>query len=133
MLGTILADNRSVQSMLRRDSENQNPEAILRCLKMRGGTVAVSCFQTWMAIKKVMRTPKMTSNAIIRPSFQAYFDPPHCRARRRHTILGRKQKFPRGSSCRNFCLIELPAVFGLGNLRTKTIIRIVSAPIGRFI
>jgi len=100
---------------------------------MRGGTVAVSCFLDWTAIKAISRTPKITSNVTIRPSFQGYVDPPHWRARRRHTIQGRKHKLPRGSSCRNFCFIEVPVVSGLGSLRMRTIIRIVRAPMGRFI
>ena len=46
----------------------QKPEAMLRWMKMRGGIVACSGFQTWIKTKAIKSTKASTSNAIIRPS-----------------------------------------------------------------
>ena len=46
----------------------QKPEAMLRWMKMRGGSVACSGFQTWIKAKAIKSTKASTSNAIIRPS-----------------------------------------------------------------
>lgn len=47
----------------------QKPEAMLRWMKMRGGTVACSGFQTWIKAKAIKSTIATTSNAITRPLF----------------------------------------------------------------
>ena len=46
----------------------QKPEAMLRWMKMRGGIVACSGFQTWIKAKAVKSTKASTSNATTRPS-----------------------------------------------------------------
>jgi hypothetical protein len=46
----------------------QKPEAMLRWIKMRGGIVACSGFQTWIKAKATKNTKPSTSNAITRPS-----------------------------------------------------------------
>ena len=74
------------------------PAAMLRFRKIRGGTVAVSCFQCWMAMKTEMKTAKRTRRAMMRPSFQGYVEPPHWRANKRQTMLETKKTVPIGSS-----------------------------------
>jgi len=46
----------------------QKPLAMLRWMKMRGGTVASSGFQIWIKAKAIKSRKSSTSNAIIRPS-----------------------------------------------------------------
>lgn len=47
----------------------QQPAAILRCLKIRGGIVAVLGRRTWMAAKATSKTPPRVNSAMIRPEF----------------------------------------------------------------
>lgn len=51
-----------------RQELTQKPEAMLRWMKMRGGSVACSGFQTWIKAKAIKNTKASTSNAIIPPS-----------------------------------------------------------------
>jgi hypothetical protein len=46
----------------------QKPEAILRCMKILGGTVAWSGFQIWIKIKATMSTAAITRHRITRHS-----------------------------------------------------------------
>lgn len=46
----------------------QKPEAMLRWMKMRGGSVACSGFQTWIKAKTIRSTKASTNNAMIRAS-----------------------------------------------------------------
>lgn len=62
------------------------------------GTDAVSGIKSCTATKARSRAPKRTSSRMTRQLFQVYVDPPHCKARRRQTILGTKKKVPKGSS-----------------------------------
>lgn len=82
-----------------RVAPNQAEAATLRCLRTRGGTVALSCFFHWTNTKIRARTPKTTNSAMMRPLLHGYLLPPHCSARRRQTIMGRKKTVPRRSNC----------------------------------
>jgi hypothetical protein len=46
----------------------EKPLAMLRWVKIRGGTVACSGFQTWIKTKAIKSTKAITSNAMIRLS-----------------------------------------------------------------
>jgi hypothetical protein len=46
----------------------KKPEAMLRCRKMRGGSVACSGFHTWIKTNAIKSTKANTSSATIRPS-----------------------------------------------------------------
>lgn len=46
----------------------QKPEAMLRCVKMRGGIVASFGFQTWTKTNAIKSRKVSTSSATIRPS-----------------------------------------------------------------
>ena len=70
----------------------------LRYRRIRGGIVAFSCFQAWTIAKQIIRRMKSTNNTMIRALFHEYLDPPHSKAIRRQTILGRKKSVPRGPS-----------------------------------
>lgn len=78
------------------------PAKMLRCLMMRGGTVAVSGLKIWTRTKPMRRTPASTSSAMMRPLLQAYLEPPHCSARRRQMTPGSRNKRPRLSSWASF-------------------------------
>jgi len=52
-----------------RQQLTQKPDAMLRCMKMRGGNVACSGFQIWIKAKAIKSRNASTSNAMIRPSF----------------------------------------------------------------
>src|SRR4051812_28415678 len=104
---------------------------MLCCQNIRGGQVAVSCFQNWTPIQERIKTPKMTRSAIIRALLHSYVDPPHCRANNKEMIDGAKSKFPIGSMLLNFSL-KLSVLFsGTGKWRAKMTIIIETAPMGR--
>ena len=46
----------------------QNPDAMLRWAKMRGGSMACSGFQIWIRKKTIRSTKASTSSAIMRAS-----------------------------------------------------------------
>jgi hypothetical protein len=46
----------------------KKPLAMLRWMKMRGGTVARSGLQTWIKTKAIKSTKASTSSAMMRPS-----------------------------------------------------------------
>lgn len=106
----------------------QKPLAMLRWMKMRGGTVACSGFQTWIKMKAIKSTKANTNNAMIRPSLHytrsaslgqdssknvvdgtlgpkltLYVKPPHCRARHKQITPGRRASRPSIFSCCSLC------------------------------
>jgi hypothetical protein len=58
-------------------AENAAEPQTLRFLKIRGGTVALSFFQIWMATKEAIDNPKSTNKAMTLPLDHGYFEPPH--------------------------------------------------------
>lgn len=50
-----------------RQNMNQEPKAMLRFLRILGGTVALSPFNNCMAVKAIASTPKTTKRAMILP------------------------------------------------------------------
>ena len=111
--------------------EYRRPAAMLRFLTIRGGTVAFSCFNIWTPMKAIIRTPNRTRRATIRQLFQAYVDPPHCKARRRQTTPGMKKNVPTGSSFSIFSRTVRPEFAGAGALRMKAMMMSVTAPMGK--
>lgn len=84
-------------------------------------------------MKATDKKPKRTSKAMMRPLLHEYFDPPHCRARRRQTTAGTSNNVPRKSILWSFFLREIESNSGrLGSLRTRRIARMVKPPNGRF-
>lgn len=81
-----------------RRNANTGPNTMLLFLEIRGGMVAASPRQTCTTQKMIIKTPKMTSREIIRPSDQLYFDAPHCNVRRKQTIPGMNTHVPIGST-----------------------------------
>lgn len=49
---------------------NQVAEAMVRWDMILGGTVASSFFQNWIAINAMIRIPKTTKRAMIRPKYR---------------------------------------------------------------
>lgn len=77
------------------------PASTLRWRKMRAGIVAVVFLvTTWTAMKQTRKTEKIVRRRMIRHEFQAWVVPPHCSARSREMMEGRKKRVPIGSSCR---------------------------------
>jgi hypothetical protein len=106
----------------------------LRCSITFGGTVAVSGISVSTRQKPIARTPKRTSRAMIRPSFQAYVEPPHCRAKRRQTTDGTRHRTPRGSKLRICSLIgDFFFCSCFGGVQTNNIRIHETAPMGRLI
>lgn len=81
------------------------PLMILRWLKMCGGTVASFFSQACTLMKAIIRIPESTNSTIMRPLFQAYAVPPHCKARRKQITDGKKRTLPSGSR-RRICLFQ---------------------------
>ena len=130
---------------------NQEPKAMLRCLRIRGGTVALSPFHNCTAAKAIPSSPKTTKSAMILPMCgqlkqkktmvieglrklgalplpQWYFDPPHCNASRRQIMQGTKNIVPIGSNC--FARSRKPIEFSFsrgGEVKKSTIPSIVTA------
>ena len=78
------------------------------------------------------KIPKTTKRAMILPSFQGYFEPPHCNANRRQTMAGMNSVVPIGSNC--FARSQKPIEFSSfrgGEVKNSAMPKIVTAPIGR--
>jgi hypothetical protein len=105
---------------------------MLRWVMSLGGTVALSPFQNWIAMKAAMRRPKMTKSAMMRPLPQGYLVPPQVRAKRRHTMAGMKTAVPKRSNSltRSFQGSSATAA-RWGDLKKKAMTTMVMAPIGR--
>lgn len=105
------------------------------CLRTCGGTVALSCFQICTPAKAMISTPNRTKNAMIRPSFHGYWDPPHCSARRTQMTAGRSKAVPRTSNSlsRFFHSTALPGVYWPGLVKKKEIKTAATSPKGRLI
>lgn len=58
-------------------AENIADPQMLRFLKIRGGTVASSPFQIWMATNAAIANAKITNKATTLPLDHAYVEPPH--------------------------------------------------------
>lgn len=132
---------------------NHAPKTMLRFLRIRGGTVALSPCHNCTPAKATPSIPATTKSAMIfpvrnqrdstpiiqrlqrygiSPSFQWYFDPPHCRASKRHIIQGKKMIVPTGSNC--FVRSQKPIEFSCsrgGEVKNSAMPTIVTAPIGR--
>ena len=78
--------------------EKNAPDATDLCDIMRIGTVARSPMRNWIYMKMPMRIPPRIKRTMMRALSHEYVVPPHCRARSRQTIPGRKTIVPRGSS-----------------------------------
>ena len=132
---------------------NHEPKTMLRFLRIRGGIVALSPCHTCTPAKAVPSIPARTKSAMIlpirdqrkstpiisrlqrqriSPSFQWYFDPPHCKASKRHIIQGKKMIVPTGSNC--FVRSQKPIEFSCsrgGEVKNSAMPTIVTAPMGR--
>jgi hypothetical protein len=107
-------------------------KATLRCLNIRGGTVANSPFQNWIRTKIMARTPQRVRSAIIRPLLHSYLVPPHCKASSKQAILIIKTTVPGISNCFDFSTSERDARFGLlMDVKKKLMTIKVMAPKGR--
>ena len=83
-------------------------------------------------MKAMMRIPKTTNRAIMRPLDQGYFEPPHWRASRRQTMAGMNTMVPGRSSCPSFCFPDKSLLTCVpGTLKYKKMKKIVMAPRGR--
>jgi hypothetical protein len=82
----------------------QKPAKILRCIKMRGGTVAVLGRRIWIATNATSKTACSDRSALMTLLFQAWSTPPHCKASSKHTVPGINTAVPGKSSCFNFSL-----------------------------
>jgi hypothetical protein len=105
---------------------------MLRFVISFGGTVALSPFQNWIAMKAAIRRPKTTKSAMMRPLPQGYWTPPQVRAKRRHTMAGMKTAVPKRSNS----LIRSPQESSLtaarsGDLKKNAMTMMVMAPIGK--
>ena len=114
--------------------EKKTAPATLRFFMMRGGRVALSFFQNWMPTKQQNSTKEVMKSATIRVLPQAYFVPPHCKARRQDIMQGMKAAMPRKSNFARRCLIVkvdvlLGVIEGVRNATTA----IVMPPNGRLI
>jgi hypothetical protein len=118
-----------------RQNVNQAPAQTVLCLRTRGGTVPLSCFQICTPMKVMIRTPKRTKRVIIRPLLQSYRDPPHCKARRTQIMAGRNRKVPRMSNSFSLAFQPRagPAACPPGLLKKKRMNMAVIRPNGRLI
>ena len=64
--------------------------------------MAFSWRQVWDVMNARARRPKITNKAMMRPSLQAYFTPPHWMANSTQIIAGPIRRNPRGSNCLTF-------------------------------
>ena len=105
---------------------------MLRFFIIDGGMVAESCFQNWMQVKMLIKTPKTTKRAMIRPLPHAYLVPPHWRASSRQMMAGIKAIVPYKSNSltRSFQPREATAARS-GDLKKIMMTRMVMAPIGK--
>lgn len=125
----------------------QKPATTLRCLKSRGGTMAVFGRKTWIATKAIRRIDIMVRRAMTRPLFHwislmhdwcplrvsltAYCCPPHCNASTKHMTPGIRHNAPSGSSWSSFSFVESVTVFELGTLIVKARTIRTSPPMGK--
>lgn len=118
-----------------RQSVNQILLIMLR-LRVCIGTVALTPLRYWMTLKPRRKTPEKTKREIILAEDQAYWKPPHWRARRRQTMPGMKKAVPGRSNRRSrACHVSLvdACVFKAVEVNVKRTPRATAAPIGRFI
>lgn len=111
---------------------NQAEPYTLRFKKIRGGTVAFSCDFHWMKMKAIAKSPLRTSRAMMRALPQLYLLPPHCRARSRQMMQGKKTAVPMTSNLRNRSRHESVSLGPrLGTLKKGIMKAAVTAPKGR--
>ncbi len=73
----------------------------------------------------------MTNKAMILPFFHSYFEPPHCRASKRHMIAGMNAMVPGISNSLALAMKPRLDCFCLGGaLKKKKMPTAVAAPIG---
>jgi len=80
-------------------NENHTAPATLRFFMMRGGSVALSFFHSWIPTKQHSSTKAAMNKPTMRALSHAYTVPPHCSASRQHTMAGMTTAVPRKSSC----------------------------------
>jgi hypothetical protein len=124
------------------------PAIMLRLATVAAGMVAVFCMKTWTRTKPMSRAANSVNSAMMRPSFHgylqgdqhkihlhhennAYLAPPHCKARSKQMIHGKRHSSPSRSSFCNCCMMVNPLFCGGVGFKMKTIIAIATAPIGR--
>lgn len=79
-----------------------------------------------------IKTLKTTKSAMMRPLDHGYFEPPHWRARRRHTMAGTKTMVPKGSNCRARALNPIESSFvRVGDRKKRLMTTKVTAPMGK--
>lgn len=96
-----------------------------------GGSDAVSGILIWTRANAKAHTPNMMKSRMILQLFHAYTEPPHCRASKRQTVDGMKNKVPRGSRRRICSLTEAGALGFEGTLRKKKRRMKATTPTGR--
>jgi hypothetical protein len=108
------------------------PPQMFRFIKMRGGTVAFSCFQICTARKADPRMAKRIKRTMILAFPQLYFEPPHCKASKRQMTPLMKKKVPSGSICASwpFQVVAVSLARG-GEVKKKIMNKPVIAPNGK--
>jgi hypothetical protein len=86
----------------------------------------------WEEMKMMVRRPKPMKRPIMWLLFQAYWEPPHWRARRRQTTVGMRMKVPiRSSWAMRFRMVRFLGLLLREILRMKRTTPTTMAPIGR--
>lgn len=96
------------------------------------GSMALGPCQISTLMNAMARMPARTSRTMTRASCQAYLRPPHCRARRRQTMDGRRATRPKRSRVLRNSVQEVKASwsrFGGWTRKKKAIW--MTAPMGR--
>src|SRR5262249_21968328 len=106
-------------------------QMMLRWRKTRGGTVALSPLYDWIAIHAAKKIGARTRRVMTRASFQAYSEPPHCKASKRHTTAGVKTRLPIGSMRLSFSTTVSLLLGGVGRSRNKMRRATETAPMGK--
>lgn len=110
----------------------ENVNSVLK--RLLCGPQTLSCFLYCCQTNRPSKATKTTKSPIILALVQLYFEPAHCKARKRHVNEGTKIRLPSRSSWLSFSLLDIDVPPGAtGFVRNIAIVSIVIPPSGRLI